>query len=283
MRKLYALRNYAEMLRHNPRISDTAVHRQISPYNSLNSTTELLKTAHETRKVLGPFLFCNSGFSIEITRTTENPLEMLRNLEAASDSNVTHAIALSGRSSLLIFRKNGSDLKFTDSVIPSFPAQAEAEHFILEDTEGKFKEDKYPKGWSKMDWSVYNEMRKPNESYGKVAGRLDVKWITVRRHFMKILKDCKVLTAFFPNGYGGYSRLLAIFKTKYEIGLMNSLKKLDRSSYIWKLNDYVILTLFVDNYNDASEHLEELEEIGMIRDLSISIPIRFYESSMYLV
>ena len=228
------------------------------------------------KKIVGPYLFCNSGFSFQIMKTTENPLKVLKSFEKDPQSDITHVIALSGDFSLLIFRKNGSDLKFTDSVIPSFPAKKKIENFQIEEIKESFREDKFPEGWNEMDWNVFHEMRTPRDSYGKIAGRLKVEWITVRRHFRKILPDCKVLSAFFPEGYDGYSRLLAVFKTKYEVGLLKSLEKLDRSSYIWKCNDSIILTLFVDNYNSASERFEELEENGIIRNLSISIPTRYY-------
>lgn len=276
MRVLYTLRDYTEMLRNNPRVTNTEVHRKISPYNSQNSTSQLLKESFAEKKVVGPYLFCNSGFSFQIKKLRGNSLKILRSLERKPQSDVTHAIALSGRSSLLVFRKNGNDLKFTDSIVPTLPAKLKAEEFQIEEIKGKLKEDKYPESWNEMDWKVFYEMRAPRASYGKIAGRLKVEWITVRRHYHKILADCKVLTAFFPKGYNGYSRLLAVFKTKFEVGLIESLKKLDRSSYVWKCKDFILLTLFVDNYNLASERLELLEENGLIRNLSVSIPIRYY-------
>lgn len=93
---------------------------------------------------------------------------------------------------------------------------------------------------------------------------------------------CKSLVAFFPRGYSGYARLLVTFKTKYETGLKESLEKLDRSSYLWKFNDTIILILFVDDYNGTCEQFNVLEEIGMIHDLRVSIPIRYYEPHINL-
>jgi hypothetical protein len=60
-----------------------------------------------------------------------------------------------------------------------------------------------------------------------------------RRNYLKILKDCKSLVAFYPKGYSDYNRLLVTFKTEYETGLRESLGKLDRSSYLWKSDDTI--------------------------------------------
>ena len=117
-------------------------------------------------------------------------------------------------------------------------------------------------------------MRTPTISYSKV-GRISVSWMTIRRRFQEI-KDCKVLIAFFPREYKGHSRLLATFKTDYEIGLEKALKKVDRSSYLWKFDEKIILTLFIDNYNDATARLSELEDRGLIVDLYVSTPIRYF-------
>ena len=81
---------------------------------------------------------------------------------------------------------------------------------------------------------------------------------------------------FFPKGYKGYERLLLTFRTEYEVGLYDALKKLDRTSFLWKVQDFIMLILFVDHYCATVRKFKELEENGLIRDLKVSIPNRHY-------
>lgn len=65
------------------------------------------------------------------------------------------------------------------------------------------------------------------------------------------------------------------FETKYEIGLLEELLKLDRSSYVYKFNKTLILILYVERYNDAVRKSKEIENNGFIRNLCASIPYMY--------
>lgn len=82
---------------------------------------------------------------------------------------------------------------------------------------------------------------------------------------------------FFPIGFENYQYVLLTFKTKYEVGLEKALSKLDRTTYLYKYNELIVLQLQVDptgqEYNKVAARFEELEEMGIIHDLSVSIPI----------
>ena len=86
----------------------------------------------------------------------------------------------------------------------------------------------------------------------------------------------KVLTCFFPNGFYDYQSVLLTFKTKYEVGLEKALSELDRSSYLYKYDSTIILLIFIDRdtqvYNKITKRFGELEEMGIIHDLRVSIP-----------
>jgi hypothetical protein len=62
--------------------------------------------------------------------------------------------------------------------------------------------------------------------------------------FRDILKICHIWIPFFPNGYSNYAKYIISLKTDYETGLVKELKRLDRSSYVYKTNDAILLTLF---------------------------------------
>jgi hypothetical protein len=210
-----------------------------------------------------------------LSKEPESPLRLLE--ERKKDPSVIRAVALGGDYSFLQFSEGASELNYAEAVKPSFPGKIHVEDLTF-DREGYLDPDPYPHGWDNMDWKVYSAMRDPTVSYREVGNTLGVSWMTVKRHFEKIMKDCKVMMAFFPEGYRGYDQVLFTFETTYEIGLKEALEKIDRSSYLWKYNDTIILTLFVDKYNDTCEHFKELEENGVIHGLRISIPMKHYVS-----
>lgn len=274
--KLYSIYQFYQELTVNPRFEYLKFHKKYKPYRSKDATYKLLNSAFDENIIVGPFLFCNYGFTLELLKENLNPLKTLRNLEKGENLRVTHAIALSGDHTLLSINKGGRELVCAESIIPTFESKMELEHFNFTEI-GKLGSDDFPQKWTEEDWQVFDAMRNPRIPFVKVARTLDVSWITIKRRYEKIINDCKTLVAFFPKSYSGYARLLVAFKTKYETGVKKSLELLDRSTYLWKFKDMLVLILFVDDYNRVCERFNELEEIGMIHDLCASIPIRYYE------
>ena len=82
--------------------------------------------------------------------------------------------------------------------------------------------------------------------------------------------------------YEGYQYVFLTFKTEYETGLLNALKKLDRTSYLYKYRDMIILIAFLLpeplSYNSAVDKFKELEEVGIIHDLRVSIPREWHNT-----
>jgi hypothetical protein len=76
-------------------------------------------------------------------------------------------------------------------------------------------------------------------------------------------------------GYSNYNQFIVQLETKYEVGLRDELKKLDRSSYIYKIDDFLLLHLFLEK-NKNLEFLLDLEKKGLIHSLSVSIPLRYH-------
>lgn len=273
--KLYALHQFAEILNTNPRYENLKFHKSLSPYKTKDASYKLVRQAFENNIIVGPFLYCNYGFKVDIIRDDINPLKILRDLESENSSIITHAIALSGDDTLLTISKGGNQLMCAEAIFPSFAPKLDLCGLTFSQ-KGALETDLLPQNWNSLDWEVFHAMRNPRISFMDVGRMLGITWATARRHYLKILKDCKSLVAFYPKGYGGYDRLLVTFKTEYETGLRESLGKLDRSSYLWKFDDTIILILFVDDYNGTCERFTVLEEMGMIHDLRISVPIRYY-------
>jgi hypothetical protein len=272
---------YNEYLK-NPRVKILALHNDVSPYKSKDSTYKLIEEAFKNGVIIGPFIYCNTGFSVKISKENKNPLKIIQNLEKNVDSRVTHAITLSGDYNFLKILCGGNQLVYSESTRPSCPASLKVEEFSFLGAEGRLGIDNPPDNWDDVDWSVYNAMRRPTVSFFEIGKKLGLSWMTVKRHYEKIIEDCKVLISFFPRGYNGYDRILLTFGTKYEIELKRALERLDRSSYLWKYDNTIILTLFIDKYNETTDRFYELEENGLIQNLKVSIPIRYYEPHISL-
>ena len=263
-----------------PRLSYSEFHRRYNPYSRKQSTIKLLNKAYSRTVITGPFIYCNRGIEVTLIKDERSPLKMLK--EKKHDNETNYAIALSGDWSLISFKYGASTLEHTCTVIPASlsSTQVEVEDLMFYE-EGKLEPDPYPHGWDELDWSIYELLDYPREvSYLEVGKKLGVSWKTVQYRFKKMLTQCKTLSCFFPFGYSGYNKLFVTFRTKYEVGLVKALRKLDRTTYLWKSRDTIILSLFFPpepmSYNRGVERLKELEERGVIHDLHVSIPIRWY-------
>ncbi len=260
--------SYAE----NPRISIKKLHKESSPYKRSNTTANLLHRARENQILIGPFLYCNTGFTVNLLSGVNDPIEFFE--KKIKEDSVTYAVCFEGSHSLLYFEKGASTLKYAEAIAPSLPAKKSIEGITLEKT-GELPMDPYPHGWSRIDWNIYQCMRNPLTSFPKVAEEIGVSWKTVKNHFEKIEKSCKTWIALFPQGYRGYSQSFLAFKTDFEVGLREELQKLDRTSFLYKFDDTILLNLF---YDHSLQHytFSKLQKKGKIQDLHVSIPVRYH-------
>ncbi|MGD2251088.1 MAG: hypothetical protein PVF58_22045 [Candidatus Methanofastidiosia archaeon] len=273
MKSMLTIYRLFQQYRINPRFALNNFHEKHSHYSSLNATRNLVSRAFKQEIILKPELYCNCGISIFLYNDDRNPLKELKKLK--KDPSVTYAMALCGGYSLLVLRKGASELSFASRVPPTFPSEKKLEELYF-DEKGTLPIDKYPHGWDEIDWEVYYLMKNPTISYTDAARNSQLARQTIKRHYKKILQDCKIQVSFLPHGYRWYDKLLLQFKTKYEIGLQKALKELDRTSNLWKFKDFIILYLFVDDSNETANRFEHLEEVGLIEKLKVSIPIRYH-------
>jgi len=258
----------------NPRITYRNLH-SYSPYNSEYGTTQFVKELFENLNFVGPYLYCNIGISVDLIRNLDKPLAFLE--EKSKEKDVTHVSALMGDYSAIVFRKGASMLNYAEHIVPLLNGKG-PEDIYFEEGE-PLCSDPYPHGWSETDWLVYDAMRKPrNQYFWKIGKEIGLSSQAVRDHYYSIIKSCKVHLSLFPDGYYNYSQLLLTFRTKYETGLKKELEKLDRTSYLFRCNDVIILVLFIDSkvYGDPCRMFKEMEETGIVYGLEASIPIEFH-------
>ena len=279
-RQLETLYKCACALSVNPRISIRKLHENYSHYSNREATTKLLKESFELETIVGPYLYCNSGLSVKICTRGEvqDPIETLE--ACKKDPLITRAIALFGEYSFISFRRGEADLNYAETIKPSFEEDFVPEN-IKFDREGKLPSDPFPEGWDDLDWQIYHSMRNPRVSFAKVSGeikksgKLDISWKTIEVRFKKMIKDCKVFVAFFPRGIKGYSQTFLTFKTDFEKNLKRELENFNRSTYMFRVKDTILLNLFLDN-NIQHRIFADFEKKGLIRDLHVSIPLYWW-------
>ncbi len=279
---LKILLNYCKMNRIDPRVRYSQFHRKYHPYSREQSTVDLINAAYAHEIITGPVLYANVGIEVNLMDNIDDPLEYLK--ECKKDEKTTLAYALHGDWSFIQFRYGASMLEFTDSILPhSYPTGKYVEDIKIEEQKGKLPKDPYPHGWLDEHWNLYRILGMPRSlSFVEVGKKIGLSWESVKKYYYEILKQCKVLSCFFPLGREGYSYQLVTFKTEYETGLAKALRKLDRTTYLYKTNEIIILVLSLipraKDFNISTNWFKELEEKGYIHNLHVCTPRRWFQN-----
>lgn len=269
VKDLLAAYKLLQAFRKNPRIKKKFIRKEISPYNSYSATEDFLERIRKEEILFGPKLWINSGFVVDLVKSgKKSSLELYE--KYMEDPQVSYLMALMGAFSLLAFRRGASILKYAVCISPTYPAEKKITEIELYE-KGEIEKNKYP-NWDDLDWKVFNRMRDPTRSFGKVGGELEMTWMTVRKHFQKIIKDCDIWLSFYPKGEKTYPEAILTFKTKYEANLKSELEKIDRTSFMYKFNETIILYLHYDTYKDLKT-FEILKKERKMRELQFSRPI----------
>lgn len=280
--QLQTIYRFMAVYESNPRISLNQLHKRYSSYQAVTSTKDLLNKAKDTRVFIGPRLFLNAGLDVELYNREELDLETAsrRWTDVIQNPRVRYAILLGGAHTLLLFKRGATVLTYAKAIRPSFPGKKE--FFDIDPVDmGKLPDDPYPNNWDELDWKVYEYMKYFRFSYVQVGSKLGVSWQTVKNHFQKILKDCKLWNSFFPRGLMNYFHIFMTLTTDYEIGIERELKKLDRTTFIYKFGDIFLLYCALDDYKGI-KRFYDLEKEGKIHNLRVSIPIQWYKPDVIL-
>ena len=278
---LKILLNYCKMTKVNPRIEYSKFHKIYHPYSREQSTIDLINAAYKQRVITGPVLYANVGIEVELLDDVDDPLDYLRICK--EDKKTTLAYALHGDWSFIRFKYGASMLDFADAVLPhSYPNSGKyIEYIKIEEKKGKVPEDPYPHGWSDEHWEIYRILGAPRSlTFRDVSNQIGLSWDSVKKYFNEVLKQCKILSCFFPLGKEGYSHQIMTFKTGYETSILNALENLDRTTYVYKTREIIILILFLVprpfDFNVSTNTFKELEEKGYIRDLHVCTPRQWH-------
>ncbi|MBU6998237.1 MAG: hypothetical protein HXS42_11310 [Theionarchaea archaeon] len=271
-RQLETVYSFMQAFERNPRISYRKLFREYCTYRSRDTVPQIITQSRNMQILLGPRLYVNANTDVEIINVEDNKKKDWKSV--VSDEKVTYALLLSGGHHLLAFRRGATVLIYAEAIKPSFPAQKTLEE-ISPEIEGELPRFEYPR-WGDLDWEVYRLMGDPRVSFVDVGSKLGISWQTVKNHYEKILEDCRIWISFFPRGRMSYYHLFFTFSTSYELGIREELTKLDRTSYLFKYENTLILFVYSDSGWTTCRHFSELEKKGILRDLRVSIPVQWH-------
>jgi len=253
-------------------------HKAYKPFSRKQSTFKVLNRALVEQVILAPRIFCIRKTKVKLLGHRDfllvDQFEKEKRLE-----DTYYVVLLLGSHSLLSFSKGESEtnLKFAQCTFPKYPSKKKISEINPEiHKPGKLPLMKPPPNWSAFDWKVYTERNDPLRSSVEVGEILKVSYGTVLNTYKRILQDCTIWIPFFPLGYDNYVKFLVSFKTDFEVGFVEELKKINRSSYIYKIDDTILLTLFFEKQLEIDSILT-LEKKGIIHGLRVSSPLWNYE------
>jgi hypothetical protein len=280
--QLELLLNYCRAVRENPVIPFSVFHGRYSTYSRKKSTIDLIRKGYFKSVVTGPILFANAGIEVFLSNDSSNSKELFE--ECKKDEKTTLALILHGYWTNFQCKRGASTLQYHDTILPnSARFSDEKDKDLLVDIKGKLPDDPYPKRWHDLHWKIYYSMKHPrNKTYREVGKEIKSSWVTVRKYFLEVLTQCKIISNFFPLGIEAYSPLFVTFKTDYEIGIIRALKTLRNTTYLYKAEDKMMLLLCISPepraHNRFTEKFVHLEEVGLISDLHTSTPYDWYRA-----
>lgn len=274
--QLRILLTFCKVVRENPKMPFSFLHKKYSPYSRQKSTIDLINRAYTRGVITGPILFSNIGIEVSLLNKVGNPKELFE--KCKEDSKTTLALILHGYWNIFRCRYGASTLQYHDTLLPNNLQNSDERIKNLSiDEKGKLPTDPYPKGWSDIHWRIYYSMKHPRKkTYREVGKEMQLSWVTVRKYFLEVLTQCKVITNFFPLGIEAYSPLFVTFKTDYEVGIIRALRNLNRTTYLYKAHDIIMIMLCMGPKPRANNlftgEFVQLEEMGLISELHMSTP-----------
>ncbi|MGD2248418.1 MAG: hypothetical protein PVF58_08415 [Candidatus Methanofastidiosia archaeon] len=134
--------------------------------------------------------------------------------------------------------------------------------------------------WDDCDWRIFHFMKgNIREKFTVVARNTGVSSKTAKKHFFEnILPNCVIINYFFPKGFSNYKPAFIKLHSEYEKGIIDNLKKLSCTTYVFPLEKSLVLILFydvLDTIVDLVKILEKMEEMALIENQLLYCPILY--------
>ena len=129
--------------------------------------------------------------------------------------------------------------------------------------------------WKDVDWNIYEAAKfNGRKAFSKIAREIGVWPKTVQTHFFdRVLPCCISGHYFFPKGYDFYDKALLKVSSSYESDIVRALGRLPCTTYVFPLEKELILILFHESINEIMEMVQKMEEISVIDDYLLYVPL----------
>ena len=129
--------------------------------------------------------------------------------------------------------------------------------------------------WKNIDWNIYNSMKLGiRRGFTSVAKEINEWPRTVQLHFLNtVLPSCTICHYFFPKGQDFYDQAFVRVETKYETGIVKALEMLPCTTYVFPLEEMLVLGLFHEGVRDLMDVFQKFEETGIIDSYLLYVPL----------
>jgi len=131
--------------------------------------------------------------------------------------------------------------------------------------------------WSDLDWAIFHTMRgNIRMKFSKVAQCSKSTSKTVKSHFYKrVLPNCIIINYFFPKGFKKYKHCFLRISSEYEVGIVNALSLLPCTSYVYPVDNGIILILFHESIEMVLKMLEKMEKMAILDGYLMYNPLAY--------
>lgn len=211
-----------------------------------------------------------------------------------TDEEITYALALSSKHFFITSRKQHKDFDEYDLSIkeesmlytPVYPVP-KGWNNPMKDSLHNFAHSDFKKGliprtlhrfleWDPLDWDIYHEAKKGLRSfnYTNTAKKVNSTPTTVRTRFLeKVVPKCIQINYFFPHGYDQYLQAFLKVKTDFESSFIEALEKLPCTSYVYPLEDCIVIILFYDDIDSVILALKKIEKREILESYLLFNPL----------
>jgi len=131
--------------------------------------------------------------------------------------------------------------------------------------------------WSELDWKIFNIMAKNVRTKMSVVSKeTKTDYMTVKRHFFNtVLPACQIAHYFYPRGFSSYYQSILRLSSDYEIEIVDALQKLPCTTYVFPLEEDLLIFLCHENIAKVIEGFGKMEEKAFIDGFLPYAPLHY--------
>lgn len=131
--------------------------------------------------------------------------------------------------------------------------------------------------WDEIHFRIYSILKNNVQlPFSQVRKQTDFSSNTIKKYFYKIvLPYCNISHYFFPKGYDHYQQSFIVARSEYEKGLVDAFSKMPCTTYIYPLEEEIVLILFHESINDLMYAIRKFEEKGYIKKYLLQVPLHW--------